>query len=262
MNKKLLVLFTIFICTLTACSMKSSRSVNININGENIIDAKAEFDTDNPNLITTDINTSQYSRIEFGKQNGKAINWYIVAADDDHYILLSEKVLDVKYYDDKEKVTGFTESTLYDYLNSDFINETFTNEEREKMVFVNDVDTVLVTLPSTNNLLDLYGKMNYVKDGFYNDKSFFEANDKIIAKPTDVAIYNEIDPFDNEVFAEILQTEVDKRYDFANGYVPYWLLNIDDETGFPLFVTSTGYVGVTEANTGYIGIRPLIRIEK
>lgn len=232
MIKKIVVLFTVCTYLLTACSVKTTKSANANAN------------------------------MEFGHQNGKSLYWHIVGDDGDHYILLSEKVLDVKNYDDKENVSEFTGSTLYEYLNSDFINSTFSNDERDKLVFISGEGSALVTLPSTNNLLDLYGSMNYVKDGYYNSKDYFAANDKIIAKPTDLAIYNEIDPFDNEVFAEILQTDVDTRYNFANGNVPYWLLNVDKETGYPLYVTPTGYVGKTEANTGYIGIRPMIRIKK
>ena len=247
---------------LAACQVSSSSKVSVNVNGENVIDAKSGFDTEDPNLFSVDVNTSKYSRIDFGSQNGKPISWYIVGDDDEHQVLMSEKVLDVQKFDVKEKVASYVESTLYDYLNTDFVNSTFSKDEREKMVFVNDKDNCLVTLPSIDNLLDLYGDMNYVKDGYYGAKDFFAANKDIVAKPTQVAIDNDIDVFDNKVFAEILQTDVDERYEFANGSVPYWILNVDDETGYSLNVTSTGYVALNDANTNYIGIRVIIRIKK
>ena len=247
---------------LLACSVKSTSSVNFNVNGENIIDAKSGFDTEDPNLFSVDINSTEFMRKEFGTQNGKPISWYVVGDDGEHQVLLSEKVLDVKPYDSKEKVASYTVSSLCDYLNSDFVNISFSSDERKNMVFVNDVDSYLVTLPSLDNLLDLFGDMNYVKNGYYGAKDYFAANKKIIAKPTAVAINNDIDEFDNKVFAEIMQTSVDERYDFANGSVPYWVLNVDEETGFCLNVTATGYVALNEANHGYIGVRPIIRIKK
>lgn len=255
-------LLVAFSFVLFACSFKSTSSVNLNVNGENIIDAKSGFDTEDPNLFSVDINSTEFMRKEFGTQNGKPISWYVVGDDGDHQVLLSEKVLDVKPYDSKEKVESYTVSSLCDYLNSDFVNESFSSEERKNMVFVNDVDNYLVTLPSLDNLLDLFGDMNYVKDGYYGANDYFAANKKIIAKPTEVAINNDIDEFDNKIFAEILQTSVDARYDFANGSVPYWVLNVDEETGYCLNVTATGYVALNEANHGYIGVRPIIRIKK
>lgn len=258
-NISLLMLISIVV---SACQVSSTSKVNVNVNGENIIDAKSGFDTADPNLFSVDINTSEYSRMDYGTQSGKPISWFIVGDDGEHLVLMSEKVLDVKKFDDKEKVESYTKSSLCDYLNTDFVNETFSSEERKKLVFVNDKDNCMVTLPSLDNLLDLYGDMNYVKDGYYGSESYFEANKKIGAKPTQVAIDNDIDVFDNKVFAEILQTSVDDRYEFANGNVPYWVLNVDDETGYCLNVTSTGYIALNEANTGYIGIRPIVRIKK
>lgn len=260
--KRLLVLGILSAMIMSSCTVTSTSKVNVNVNGENIVDAKSDFDTSNPNLFSVDVNTSKYSRMDFGTQSGRPISWYIVGDDDGHLVLMSEKVLDVKEYDTKEKVSNYVESSLYDYLNTDFLNSIFSKEERERIVFVNDKDSCMVTLPSLNNLLELYGDMNYVKNGYYNDKDYFEANKDIIAKPTQVAIDNDIDVYDNEVFAEILQTTVDKRYEFANGSVPYWILDIDEDTGYSLNVTSTGYVELNDANTGYIGIRPIIRIKE
>lgn len=261
-RNSLILLIITGLLILSSCSFKSTRSVNINVNGENIVDAKAGFDTEDPNLFSFDVNTSEYARTNFGSQNGEPLSWFIVDDDDDYQLLFSEKVIDVVLFDQKESVKDFTESSLCDYLNSDFVNITFSNDEKEKLAFINDTDEYQVTLPSLNNLLDLYGKMNYIKDGYYNDADFFEANTKIIAKPTEIAINNDIDPFDNNTFAEIIQQDVDARYDFANGHVPYWVLNVDEKTGFPHYITSTGYVGLIEANTPYIGIRPIVRIKK
>lgn len=263
MKKIICILLSAFIILTTACTYKSESNVKINVNGENVVDAKSTFDTDAEKPIDVEVSTGGFAKINFGHQNDKALTWLVIYEDETSEVLLSEKVLDVKKYNEKEGEVNWENSTLYEYLNSDFINEYFSNEEKSKMIFTNDEDDDLATMLSINNLLDLYGDMNYVKDGYYGDAEFFEANKKIVAKPTDTAIFNEIDVFDNEVMAEIMKSQVDKRYDFANGCVGYWILNQpEDGIDNAFFVTSTGYIGYIPVNTDYIGIRPVIRIKK
>ena len=115
-------------------------------------------------------------------------------------------------------------------------------------------------MTSTDNLIDLYGDIYYALEGYYGSEEYFAPNEKILAKPMEAAINNDIYPFNNEEFAEIVRKDVDKRYEFANGSVPYWLLN-QDEDGNAYAVTSTGYISIEEPTQGYIGIRPIIRIK-
>ena len=246
---------------ISACTVSSSREVNVEVNGKNIIDAKTGFDTSDPNLFDFDLNTSDYKKMNFGKQGNTPVSWFVVYDDGDHYVLFSEKVLDVKLYNNTNEKTDWGDTTLYDYLNSDFVNEYFSKEEIERMVFTNDKDDSIVTMASTDNLIDLYGDIYYAIAGYYGDENYFAANEKIIAMPMEAAINNDIYPFNNDDFAEIVQKDVDKRYEFANGSVPYWLLN-QDEDGNPYSVTGTGYISIEEATQGYIGIRPIIRIKK
>ena len=253
--------FTLLVVAVSACTVSSSREVNVEVNGKNIIDAKTGFDTSDPNLFDFDLNTSDYKKMNFGKQGNTPVSWFVVYDDGEHYVLFSEKVLDVKLYNNTNEKTDWGDTTLYDYLNSDFVNEYFSKEEVERMVFTNDKDDSLVTMASTDNLIDLYGDIYYAIAGYYGDENYFAANKKIIAMPMEAAINNDIYPFNNDDFAEIVQKDVDKRYEFANGAVPYWLLN-QDEDGNPYSVTGTGYISIEEPTQGYIGIRPIIRIKK
>jgi len=58
----------IFMCTaliavaISACTVSSTSKVNVNINEKNIIDAKAGFDTSDPNSFDYDLNTSDYKK--------------------------------------------------------------------------------------------------------------------------------------------------------------------------------------------------------
>lgn len=268
MKRVISTLLVLSMILATACSYKSESSVKVNVNGENIVDAKTTIDTDADKLLDVVANTGGFAKIDFGHQKDDPVTWLVVLEDDNTKILLSEKVLDVKKYNEKDEKKDWDKTTLYEYLNSDFVNEYFTSEEKEKMAFTNDVDSDLVTMLSINNLLDLYGNdkeddIYYEKDGYYGDKDFFAANEKIVAKPAELALYNEIETYDNDTMAKIMNKDLDKRYDFANGCVPYWVLNqVDDTHSNAFFVTATGYIGNAPANTDYIGIRPIIRIKK
>ena len=260
--KKIICILLVFCMLLTSsCSFKREEKVQINVNGENVIDAKSSFDTDAEKPLDVEVKTGGLAKIDFGHQNDKAVTWLVIYEDDDTKILLSDKILDVKKYNEKEEILDWDKTSLYDYLNTDFVNEYFTKEEKDQMVFTNDVDNDLVTMLSINNLLDLYGDMNYVQDGYYGDKDFFAANKDIVAKPAELALYNEIDVFDNDTMSKIMNTELDTRYDFANGCAGYWMLNQVDEFPNAFFVTATGYIGNAPVDTDYIGIRPIIRVK-
>ena len=203
-----------------------------------------------------------YKTVNFGKQYDENMSWIVVDEDEKHMTLLSEKVIDVKKYDEYDERATFNSSTLNDYLNSEFIDEYFTRSEMEKLVFLDEDGKTFVTIPSIEILKKLYGYIDNIDPAFYNDVNYFEANENVIAYPMDVAIYNEIYPYNNEDYAEIMRTKVDKRYDFADGAVNYWVLDKDLKTGFPYYITPTGYLDVVEADTDYIGYRAIIKIKK
>ena len=136
---KFLICITLLLTILTSCTVSSTSKVNVNVNGKNVIDAKTGFDTSDPNLFSFDLNTSDYRKMNFGKQNGKPVSWFVVYDDGSHYVLLSEKVLDVKYYNSTNAKTDWDKTTLYEYLNTDFVNEYFSADERNQMVFTNDI---------------------------------------------------------------------------------------------------------------------------
>ena len=262
--KRLLVVLSAMslVLGLTACSFKTESKVNFDVNGTNVLDAKAGIDTENPDLVSASVNTSKYKTIDFGKLDGRPISWYVIAEDNEHALLLSEKIIDTMPYNTKNVKVEWTDSSLYDYLNTDFINECFTSDEQQKIAFVNDSDDAKVTMLSLNNLIDIYGKIYYVPDAYYGVKDYFEANKDIIAKPSQRAIKNDIDVFENTTFAEIMGQDVDPRYDFANGHSAYWVINTQEETNDVFLVTATGYINYLEPDRKYIGVRPLLRMKK
>ena len=204
-------------------------------------------------------------KIDFGKQDGKGISWTVIYEDKKSMILFADEILDARAYDSRLGLNvSFEESELYDYLNTDFINTYFSADERAKLFFINSYDDTLVTLISLSNFKDMnIGDVTAIKDDYYNNEDYFAANKNIITKATATALYNDIEVFDNETYVEIMrEPKVDARYDFANGYSPYWILDKDDNTGMVWTVTPTGYIEEREKDILYVGVRPVIRIKK
>ncbi|MBO6134274.1 MAG: hypothetical protein J6O09_00640 [Lachnospiraceae bacterium] len=200
--------------------------------------------------------------IKFGKQDGVSLEWEILREDYMERVLLCKNVVDAIPYNTGEAGLEWQDTTLYDYLNSDFVNEHFDEKEREVLLPINDNDDGVVTMLSTDNLIDMYETI-CIGDYEYYNADTFNANVDIVAKPLDRALQNEVEIYDNEVFAEIMhQDKIDERYEFANGCVSYWLLDRDEESQLIYYVMPTGYVSTIEENREYIGVRPVIRIKR
>lgn len=256
--KRILVILSALALGICICACASSQTKS-EVNGTNVIDNKTE--TENQNSVSESANIS-HRTINFGKLDGKPVSWYVIAEDNEYALLLSEKLIDTMPFNTTNVKVEWTKSSLYDYLNTDFINECFTNDEQQKIAFVNNSDDAKVTMLSLNNLIGVYGKIYYIPDEYYGVKDYFEANKNIIAKPSQRAIKNDIEVYENTTFAEIMGQEVDKRYDYANGHSAYWVINSAEDSNDVYLVTATGYVDHLEPNRKYIGVRPVIRMKK
>ena len=62
--------------------------------------------------------------------------WIVLAVKDEKALLLSEKVLDSKRLNEVGKDISWETCTLRQWLNSSFLNEAFTDEEKSKIVEV------------------------------------------------------------------------------------------------------------------------------
>lgn len=232
-----ITLFIVFAFLLSSCSTKKM---------------KEEVYADNP----------IFPKTKFGSYNNEDLVWLVISEEENSYILMSEKILDTLPLDAKGDNSEWQRTSLYEYLNSDFVDSYFSKEEKESLGFINDAGNDVVTLPTLDNLQFLYGDMYYLASGFYNDKDYFEANVSMVASPAKLAVDNGIEVFDNNVYAEIMQVQVDERYDFATNCSAYWVLDRNESDGKSFYVTATGYVSETMPNTEYIGVRPIIRVMK
>ena len=77
---------------------------------------------------------SKYPIITFGK-----FEWYILDQEEnDTLLLLSKYGIDTRPWNSEEKLIDWTESTLCNWLNSDFIKQHFTQKEQRAFVRFND----------------------------------------------------------------------------------------------------------------------------
>ena len=97
---------------------------------------------------------------EFGKteQDGdtsdgtEALQWKILAKDDSRALVVTDEVIDYRPYNsDRSKGSSWESCDLRDYLNSEFKNSVFSEEERSKIdgdIFIPDLKTIEQYMPA------------------------------------------------------------------------------------------------------------------
>ena len=91
--------------------------------------------------LTADQPIARGMRISFGKYaqtspiaESEDVVWIVLDAEDEKVLLLSEKVLDCKRLNDIGIDVSWETCTLRQWLNSSFMNEIFTNEEKNEII--------------------------------------------------------------------------------------------------------------------------------
>lgn len=260
---KLILFFALTTIFFYACSSTNKNKTQIDISDKSIVNVKKSTDTEiSKERMMTNVITTDFPKMNFGSFEGQDISWFIIAEDDDSTFLLSEYVLDNMPYNAEKSAVAWENSTLFNFLNNDFYNSAFTEEEKEMILPVNNhSDGTFVTIPSVQNLNTLYGETTFVNGDYYSDTNYIP-NAYTMALPTETALNNGIAVFDNIDFATYLEQDINENYYFANGFVPYWLMDQYEEEGTAEFITSTGFISYDDVNINGIGYRPIIKIKK
>ena len=66
----------------------------------------------------------------FGTYDGKPIEWIILSSDSDTYLLISKYILDARPYDTSHQELKWENSELRKWLNEDFYDQAFNDEEK------------------------------------------------------------------------------------------------------------------------------------
>lgn len=98
-------------------------------------ETKAENSTygiDNPVITSTD---TTWDSIYFGTYNNEKIRWRVLCVNEEDAFLFSESILDVQPFHDQEDTdVSWKTSSLRTWLNSTFLDEAFTEAEKNQIV--------------------------------------------------------------------------------------------------------------------------------
>ena len=98
---------------------------------------KAKSNVDGLDKITYDKNGNPiYSTIELGRWNGKPIKWRILNVNKKNgkALLLSNQVLELRAYHNKEEEVTWESSDARKWLNTSFYQKAFTSSEKKAKI--------------------------------------------------------------------------------------------------------------------------------
>ena len=159
--------------------------------------------------------------------NGKEdIEWKILYKDKNKALLYTRYIIDNMRYNDEDVDITWENSTLRQWLNDEFINDTFSKEEKNLITEVlnenakNDVygtdsgnkTTDKVFLLSLDECKKYFGKSTKNKDGY-------NANNKLAATGTDYAISKGL------IVESINKKNKNDKEENIKGNSPFWLRN-------------------------------------
>lgn len=227
-------------------------------------------------------------------ENGaESVSWYVLDETEDALMLLSVEVLDGKRYHEKSEMVGWKDSSLREWLNGEFFETAFSEQERNRIIqkeVVNnfgDNSKDLVTLLSTKECMEYFGidpeepgadpRKHY--EGIYEYgiskkekenrlKRFLNAADpRRFGKATECNLW---DGVQRGCLHTIFRSEVEDLYmetnvDISNmiGYCRWWLRDVDPDCpdGGTFTVNVLSYWNSAYVN-GFSGVRPVIWMKK
>ena len=182
-----------------------------------------------------DIETIEsFDYIEFGKYNGKNIEWIVLKADKGEALIMSKYVLKSSSFADKDKKALWENwweiSNVKQWLNEEFYSGAFTDEEKEQIIEKGVVNKEKITILDNKEI-----------------KKYFGNNGKEIVK--------------NHTKTMLFPGVIDSNIDLSDGYVPYWTKT--DKKNRISSVKGTGELNEDgyKPTNNRIGIRPVIYIK-
>ena len=184
--------------------------------------------------------------------NGKEdLEWKILYKDNTKALLYTKYIIDNKRYNDEDVDVTWENSTLRQWLNNEFINDTFSKEEKN----------LIVEVPNENNKNDVYGtdSGNSTNDRVFllsieeckkyfgkssKNKDGYNVNNKLATTGTDYAI-------SKALLVEKKETNIkdkNKKEDNKKPNSPFWLRNAGILKNFATGVDSFGDVNSEGGN--------------
>lgn len=275
MKKHTKILMAILtLCLLTGCG-KGHTEDAIKNNTDTIIENKdTEEKNDNKTVSYTvgDIVTFGTFEQDDNEGNGaEPIEWIVLDADGSKALLLSKYVLTEEQYNMQDKQVTWQTSTLFQWLNSEFLNSAFSEEERKQLINTENGNVFLLSFDEAVKYFemspvdehDTISDVDYVC--YYSEKA--------LAEPTKFASsgYTGAKEFKQDYYDKLTEKGVTYNSDvIGNTYAPYWLRTLVEWDGSCVNAVNEqgGLIDKTISNSAYllaksdIGVRPAIWIGK
>ncbi|MBE5834759.1 MAG: hypothetical protein E7309_08975 [Butyrivibrio sp.] len=267
------ILFAVFaVCFLTGCGEKEGDAVEKNSSA--ILTENAEVQAENENSSVSyavgDVVTFGSYEQDDNEDNGaEPIEWIVLDTDGSKTLLLSKYVLDEEQYDySGNHVTWYT-SNIFQWLNADFKNEAFSDDEKKQIVNSEYGDVFLLSFDEAVKYFDMSPIQEHDTIADMDYTCYY--SEKALAEPTQYASsgYTGAKELKQEHYDGLTDKGVTYSADIVgNIYAPYWLrTQVEGDLSCVNVVNEQG--GLRDkniSNSAYllakadIGVRPAIWI--
>ena len=200
------------------------------------------------------------------EENGKErIAWRVLRDDDGTLLLMSEKVLDCKFFHETEENVTWETSDLRAWLNSDFLSAAFNKGEQEMidLTLVSTPDSEYYGTDSGNDTEDKVFLLSYDEiTTIYEDEEYTTTNP--VTGGTMPLYGSKNRAAAPTAYALAQGVETTTSSDWFGGNCEWWLRSMGFDQKFVSYVESAGNViegGDGILNKG-VGVRPVICIKK
>lgn len=224
MNKKLKTLFGVLLLTVIFCGCGTTKeNTEIEEKGQS---QGAVYQ------IGDIVNMGTYEQDNDMENGTEPIEWLILDIEEDKALLLSKYILCSEQYDYSSNSGGSWErSTIYSWLNNDFMNDAFTEEEKNHILFTKENDSELnvgyVFFLSFDEAVE-YFHMSAITETNVMTKKTYDCyySQDALAIPTAYAMedYLDADEMTQDTYNDLAEKSI--VYDEAiigNTYARYWL---------------------------------------
>ncbi len=176
-------------------------------------------------------------KIEFGNYGG-VISWKVLDVKDDKMLLISEKILEWKYFDDESEDVTWHNSSLRKWLNNEFYNEAFSEDEQKRILSTN-IENPYSLLPKSTSVIG--GKTEATTDKIFllseaEIEEYFKNSEERCADLTDKSYETQVN-YKPETGYEMLAKDV-----WCKGHK--WWTRTVHEQGAIICVGDNGSIGM------------------
>ena len=245
------VLIFAIVINIIACS-----SVDINNSKSDIHNIRLVTDY-NDDVLVDGIDAITFGRYPQSKVNDselEPIEWLVLERDDEKVLLISKYILECKSYNEEYIDITWENSTIRKWLNDDFYNIAFNDDEKKKILDSKVVNNVIEYKFNGGN--DTSDKI-YLLSSSEVIKYFFKTypeneNKKVVAKPTE---YSKRNLGNVRVFIEGVPGDF-----WFSKYSLWWLRTPGDEKNEVATIRNTGFLNKKgdRVHNFACGIRPVM----